>query len=30
MSEFEQATDEAAFDGAICDGFTVAKFQTKS
>jgi len=30
MSEFEQAADEAGFDAAIGDGFTVAKFQTKS
>ena len=30
MSEFEQVTDAAAFNAAIGEGYTVAKFQTKS
>ncbi len=30
MSELEQVADAAAFDAAIGQGFTIAKFQTKS
>ena len=30
MSEFEQVTDVTVFDATIAEGYTVAKFQTRS